>query len=280
MAKTHTMLHMAERDGPLLNFLKLGQLGTMAVPFIGSGLEAADFVKLQDLMQEMTEDPQLPMTDASTPIWKDLGRLREEVADICASSRNEDKANMQALLAKIDEVNSRRPPTQEHRGHRPSDSLQGQPSRTSPVMRPNTLAGGAIARNATSSSYASSTSTTVIEDQCNSSPVQEKYCRGPGITDTPSNISRGEFANVYRTPYPLFPSPIVPSGTITPPFSASIWPTSSPLFKLGSTDVSSPGIPSNPSIRHVRSNSQHKYSSVYYPPRGDTPATWPLTMPF
>jgi hypothetical protein len=60
LAKAFTTLQTAERDGPLLNFCKLGQLGTMAVPFEGSGLKDADFEKLSDLMQKMTDDSRLP----------------------------------------------------------------------------------------------------------------------------------------------------------------------------------------------------------------------------
>lgn len=60
MAKTRTMLHKAERDGPLLNFCKLGQLGMMAVGFKGSGLKDTDLKELLGLMQKMMEDSRLP----------------------------------------------------------------------------------------------------------------------------------------------------------------------------------------------------------------------------
>jgi hypothetical protein len=181
MAKTHTMLHTAERDGPLLNFCKLGQLGTMAVPFKGSGLEDTDFKKLLDLMQMMTEDPRLPLTRASTSIWEDLSRLRDEVVDICARSLKEDEANMQALLVKIDEVYRHRPTSAQE--SRPSHHVRVQASGTSAVMQPNPLPGGPNPRHDRSSSYAS-TSTAVIEDRPISSPVEEVEIRGTAFLST------------------------------------------------------------------------------------------------
>jgi hypothetical protein len=104
MATTHTTLRVAERDGPLLNFCKLGRLAMMAVPFKGSGLEHTDFKKLLDVMQKMTEasDSHLSLTRASTPVWEHLYQLRYKVSDICEKSSNKDEENMKALLKRID----------------------------------------------------------------------------------------------------------------------------------------------------------------------------------
>ena len=83
MEKTHTSLYKAARDGPLLNFCRLGHLGLMAVPFKGSGLKDADLKKLLDLMEKVKDDPDLPLTRASAPVWEELRELRDEAADIC-----------------------------------------------------------------------------------------------------------------------------------------------------------------------------------------------------
>ena len=167
MARTHVMLDTAACDGPLLNFCKLGHLGTMAVPFKGSGLEDTDFDKLLDLLQKMREDSRLPLTLASTPVWEDLRRLRGEVVDICERSSNKDKANMQALLVEIDAAYIHRPPTQEHR---PSDHVQAQASGTLAVVELNQPSRALISGN-DGSSYASTSA--VIEGRNNNTPTQE-----------------------------------------------------------------------------------------------------------
>ena len=173
MARTHTILGTAARDGPLLNFCKLGHLGIMAVPSRGSGLDDTDVNGLLDLLQKMTEDPRLPLTLASTPVWDDLGRLRDEVVYIWERSSNKDKANRQALLAQIDAVYVHRPSsTQEHR---PSDHAQAQASGTSAVVEPNLPSRGSTL----GSSYASTLA--IIEERNVSSPTQEADFRGTVI---------------------------------------------------------------------------------------------------
>jgi hypothetical protein len=167
MARTHAMLGTAARDGPLLNFCKLGHLGIMVVPFKGSGLEDTDVNKLLDLLQKMREDPRLPLTLASTPVWDDLRRLRDQVVDICERSSNKDKANMQALLVQIDAVYVHRPSsTQEHR---PSDHVQAQASGPSTVVERDLPYGGLTLGHGRSS-YASASA--VIKDRSVSSPTQ------------------------------------------------------------------------------------------------------------
>ncbi|KAI9453104.1 hypothetical protein BJY52DRAFT_1290809 [Lactarius psammicola] len=269
MTKTHTTLDTAARDGPLLNFCKLGHLGMMAVPFKGSGLADTDFKKLLDLLQKMMEDPRRPLTLASTPVWEDLGQLRVEVLGVFAwsSSDSVDKVNMKALLAKIDEVYRHRPSSTKE--HRPSDHVHAKDSEAPAFSRPNPPSRWPMPAY-DRSSYAS-TSTTVIEDRHDSSPAQEADFKG--IAPTPFNNSRSEFPNLYSIPYPLLPSQIGPGGAIARPFFASFLPTLLP--PLGNTDLASPGIPS---IHHpypyLRHNDQLHRAPVYYPPRGDAPASW------
>jgi hypothetical protein len=89
----------------------------------------------------------------------------------------------------------------------------------------------------------------------------------PGITLTPPNNSRGEFPNVYHTPYPFLPAQIGRQGRIIRP---SFLPTLSPYFE--STEVAPPVVPFNraPSP-HLRSG-EHPHPSGYYPPKGQDPA--------
>jgi hypothetical protein len=60
--KAREMLDATIRDGPLLNFCKLGHLAVTAVPSVGSGLEPAEIGKVQELPKEdanVTLDPRL-----------------------------------------------------------------------------------------------------------------------------------------------------------------------------------------------------------------------------
>ncbi|KAH8995136.1 hypothetical protein EDB86DRAFT_2924361 [Lactarius hatsudake] len=231
----------------------------MAVPFDGSGLEGTVyFEELLELLQKMADDPRLPLTLASTLIWDDLGRLQEEVSDICARSSNKDEANMHDLQEKIDAVYRRRQPSiQEHS----SDHVQSQASGTSPIVQPSPRFRGQIPNN-DRSSYASSF-TTVVEDRHADSPVQEDDHRG--ITPAPLNNSSGEFPNLYRNAYPHLPSQMSSSGAITRPYSASFLPTLSRT--LESSDIASPGLPSiRPPLLTMRFSDQDNRAS-YYPPR-------------
>jgi hypothetical protein len=205
VAKTHTTLDTAKRDGPLLNFCKLGYLGLMAAPFKGSGLKDTDFKNLLALMQKMTEDSRLPLTDASAPVWEELDRLRHEVADtrmrigvrvgyevndifetsdnedevieIFETGSNEDEINMKALLRRIDKVIRRRPLSTYQ--HRPSDHIPAQASGTSTIVQPNSPSRGPIPGHDRFSS--TSTSTVISEDWRNSSPAQEIDLRGTSL---------------------------------------------------------------------------------------------------
>ena len=79
MIKAQDMLDRAIRDGPLLNFYKLGHLVVTAVPFAGSGLEPVDIKKVQALQETLLRDEHLPLKCASAEVWKKLSRLRREV---------------------------------------------------------------------------------------------------------------------------------------------------------------------------------------------------------
>ena len=164
IARTHTILGTAARDGPLLNFCKLGYLGIMAVPSKG-GPDDTGVSGLLDLLQKMTDDPRLPLTLASTPVWDDLGRLRDEVVDIWERSSNKDKANMQALLAQIDAVYVHCPSSTQ--AHRPSDHAQAQATGTSAVVEPNLSSRGLTLGSSHTSTLA------IIEERNVSSPTQE-----------------------------------------------------------------------------------------------------------
>ena len=190
LAKTYTTLHMAKRDGPLLNFCRLGHLGMMAVPFEGSGLKDTDFQKLLDLLQKTMEDVSLPLTHASIPVWEELRQLRDEVADACERISNEDevvhifercskvdKANLIALLEKINVVYHHCPLSVQERP--PVDHLQAQASETSTIVQPNLPSMSLIPGN-DRSSYASA-SATIIEEQHDNSLAQEADFRGTGF---------------------------------------------------------------------------------------------------
>jgi len=281
MARAHATLERAARDGPLLNFCKLGHLAIMAVPFEESGLEDTDLKKLLGLMKKMANGSHLP-TLASTQVWEDLGRLRHDVTEIHARSEKKDKEFMGDLLVKIEGAyGCRSSSTQEHG---PSDLVQVQVPGTSVVVQPNLSPSNELRRGNDRSS--SSTSTTLFDDLHDSSPAREDGSGGMvfplswnpclmcpchlnllGITTAPLNNSRGEFANIYRTPYPLLPSQFGPGGASVYPFFTSS-PTLFPLSEI--TDLASPNIPSiPPSFLHMRHNAQHHHAPGYYPPRRD-----------
>ena len=178
MAKTYTTLDMAERDGPLLNFCKLGQLGMMAVPFEGSGLTETDFRKLLDLMQTMADDKRLPLTRSSIRVWEELRQLRAEVAErtnnedqvidiIYERSSKVDNANMKALLEKIDLVCHHRPSSAQE--YPPVDHAQTQGSGPLPVVQPDPSSRGSVDHRFSFSTA----STAVTEDRHDSSAAQE-----------------------------------------------------------------------------------------------------------
>ena len=101
--KAREMLDAAIRDGPLLNFCKLGHLTVTAVPFAGSGLERADIEKVQELQRRMlpvtNEHP--PPIPASERAWRKLNRLEHEVRDAITKSSSEEKDMLEQMLVMI-----------------------------------------------------------------------------------------------------------------------------------------------------------------------------------
>ena len=187
MDKTYTMLDMAERDGPLLNFCKLGQLAMMAVPFEGSGLTETDFGKLLDLLRTMAFD-RLRLTRASIPVWKELRQLRDDVVNALEQSKQAlksiniedevdiferssalkvDKANMTALSQVIDLVYLDCPSSAQE--HPPVDHAQNQGSEPLIAVQPDPSSRGPMNNR---SSFASA-STVVTEDRHDGSAAQE-----------------------------------------------------------------------------------------------------------
>jgi hypothetical protein len=108
--KAREMLDAAIRDGPLLNFCKLGLLTVTAVPFSESGLKDADIEnvrKLQRRILPVTNEhppehppPPIPATDRSQ---RKLNRLEHEVCEAIQSS-GEEKGMLQELLTMIGKV--------------------------------------------------------------------------------------------------------------------------------------------------------------------------------
>jgi hypothetical protein len=213
LAKAFTELETAKRDGPLLNFCRLGHLGMMAVPFEGSDLKEADFAKLLNLMQKMAEDSPLPLAHASTSVWEELRRLHDEVAEIYEKicyddhqvvgdferSYSEDIAHMGALLMKIKEVYRDRPSST--REPYPIDHVQARASGSSAVVPPNPPSRGIFGP-----SYAP-TSTNVHDDRRNISADQGVDLRGMVI---PCDKSLLTLTSISQASLCL--NPIMPAG--------------------------------------------------------------------
>ena len=109
MIKLRDMLDTAIRDGPLLNFCKLGHLVVTAVPFAGSGLELADIEKVRALQRKLLRDEQLPLKRASAEVWKELSRLRGEVDNVLKRSSDKEKDMLDRLLQMIDHAINHNP---------------------------------------------------------------------------------------------------------------------------------------------------------------------------
>jgi len=99
--KARETLDAAIRDGPLLNFCKLGHLAVTAVPFAGSGLECADIEKVRVLQKKMLADERSSPSRASDRVWSKLDRLEHEVCDARAKSSSEERDMLEELLVMI-----------------------------------------------------------------------------------------------------------------------------------------------------------------------------------
>ncbi|KAH9041008.1 hypothetical protein EDB85DRAFT_1923407 [Lactarius pseudohatsudake] len=204
----------------------------------------------------MTDDTRLEL--ASTLVWEYLGHLRGGIIDVFVRGSDEDKANMRDLLVKIDAVyNLRLSSIQEYN---PSEHVQSQTPGTSAIVQPNPPFRGPMSANGRSSYASTSTA----------QAVGGSWFQGDnlgGITPAPFKYSSSRFLNLYSNPHPLFPSQIGPGGVTAHSFSASL-PTLSPPG-LGSTDITSPGVPSvQHPLPHMRHNEQDRRALVYYPPIG------------
>jgi hypothetical protein len=107
-AKALEMIDISACDGPLLIFCQLGHLATTAVPLGQSGLERKDIEKVWELQKKVVEDRRLPLNRASDTIWEALGRLREQVNDLCGKNTSKDGDFLQRLLRMIDDVHNHR----------------------------------------------------------------------------------------------------------------------------------------------------------------------------
>jgi hypothetical protein len=140
MIKVREMLDTAIRDGPLLNFCKLGYLTVMAVPLAGSGLESADIENVQVLQKTLLEDQHLPLNRASAEVWKELSRLECEVDNVLERSFSEEKEMLDGLLQMIRHANVLNPYPPPRLPPSPTDRSAHTPPRddgTSPHNSPS-----------------------------------------------------------------------------------------------------------------------------------------------
>ena len=213
----------------------------MAVPFRGSGLKDADLKNLLDLMEKIKKDLVLPLTDASTQVRKELRELQMKAVGTRDRLSKEDQ---------IVETSDR--------------SSEEQDEEDEYKVNMQTLLDMIDTVSLSQEDDSRGTVFVTVTEFLLISPANAHFDL-PGATPGPSDNPGGELPNVYRTPYPLLPSQIGPTGGIDRPFSASFLPTLSP--HSGSADVASPYITSNFSpLPSMRYSSQHLHRSVYYPP--------------
>ena len=102
--KAREMLDATIRDGPLLNFCKLGHLAVTAVPSTGTGLERADIEKVMELQKKILADEHSPLNPASDRVWGNLNRLEHEVGVATTKSSIEEREMLDQLLEIIREA--------------------------------------------------------------------------------------------------------------------------------------------------------------------------------
>ena len=96
--KAVKMIKLAERDGPLLILCHVGRLASAAIPRDQSGLDPKDMENVLKLQEKVIENARLPLNRASDTVWEELGRLREQVKELCRKSSGEDKVTLRQLL--------------------------------------------------------------------------------------------------------------------------------------------------------------------------------------
>ena len=175
ITKAHDMLKIAVRDGPLLNFCKLGRLAMTMVPFEGSDLNDLDVETLLELLQNMMGDSHLPLKSAFAEVWEDLSRLRDEVGHVILKSSDGDRVKLWPLFEKIDQVYHLRPSASKESG--PNDHFLAPDSKTSAIVRPRLSLREKPTRNRYSDASGAS-STVVAESRYEASPTKGDEFRG------------------------------------------------------------------------------------------------------
>ena len=99
--KAVKIIKLAERDGPLLILCYLGRLALAAVPRDQSGVGLKDMENALNLQKKVIENARLPFNRASDTVLGELGRLREQVKELCRKSSGEDKGMLRQLLLVI-----------------------------------------------------------------------------------------------------------------------------------------------------------------------------------
>ncbi len=294
MTKAHDMLKIAVRDGPLLNFCKLGRLAVTMVPFEGSDLNDLDVEKLLELLQSMVDDSRLPLKGASAEVWEDVSRLRDEVGHVISKSCDGDKVKLWPLFEKIEQAYELRPSASQESG--PGDHLQAPGSETSAVVQPR-LSSRELRPSRNRSSDASGPSSTVVASgRYEASPTKENdggavfrhFLRFPTDSDIFLEFAMYAHSDPRSTTlaYPYYsrnedaihysasdPYRIGSGGAIAGPSAGAAY-ILPPV--LGNTFLASQGIsPVHPSFPHIRQNIQHRVVPVdIHPTRSpSTPPT-------
>ncbi|KAI9458413.1 hypothetical protein BJY52DRAFT_1269629 [Lactarius psammicola] len=170
MTKAHDTLKIAVRDGPLLNFCRLGRLAVTMIPFKGSGLNDTDVEKLMELLQGMVDDSRLPLKSASAEVWEDLRRLRDEADHVISNCCDGDKDKLRQLFEKVEQVYEPRLFASQESGL--SDHLRAPGSEPSAFAQPQ-LSSREPRLSHNRSSEATGSSTVVAEDRYEASPTRE-----------------------------------------------------------------------------------------------------------
>ncbi|KAI0294683.1 hypothetical protein B0F90DRAFT_1276283 [Multifurca ochricompacta] len=201
MTRAREMFDIAVRDGPLLNFCRLGHLGVAAIQFEGSDLESMDIEKLWDLLRKMMTDSRLPLKCASDGVWVKFDRLRELVSDTSTKSSSGGKVRLQPLLVMIEEVYHLRPPATKE---------------SCPTEHTQTSGNSAIAQQELGHGHNrltfSSDASTAYENDFGDFPPSPLR----NFLTVPSYYPRSEYVGSYNFAFPYLASTIGP-GNVVPP---------------------------------------------------------------